>query len=851
MSEVAGSKQVPRRRVTRLAPVAALWIVALVTLAVAGMVLGAASCTVEPEYPSLDGGPNNTSTGAGVCVGPTCPAECAKNPVPGCTCTTEGEHLLCGTVDSTYPDGTHVCGKGVSVCAGGTWGVCTIDNAVTLVPNPPPGFYTEGLGTGSTCINNPCDPSCIDFVDNGNGLSDAGIVGNDAGITLLGDGGSICVPKSCATLGFNCGPASDGCGTTLSCGTCTFPATCGGSGVPSVCGVSPTCTNLCLDQVQCSGTATTSISGTVYMPNGTTPLPNALVYVPNSALSPFTAGVACVTSTNCAQASGTPLVGTTSAINGTFTLTNVPVGVSFPVVIQLGRFRRVFTMPAVTKCVNTKVACATPATCLTRFPQIEAETSPFDNIPKMAFVTGCVDALECGWLKIGLAQSTFTAGNTAGRVNFYAGSGCPGTYIGSVPGTTPWDTTLLGNPTVLDTYDMLFFPCQGKEYYYGSGTQIPYETNVANFANAGGRVFSSHYSYIWIFTNGNNYSSPLSSAINWDVNQGDPTPDPQTGYISQAFQGGVTLSQWLVDIGASTTLGQMPVNTLRHDFNSVNSPTQLWVTLANGTPMQANYNTPVGAAAASQCGRVLFSDFHVYNATNSQVAFPNECPGGALTAQEFMLAQALFDLAGCVTQATTPACVPITCGYLGLNCGTAGDGCGNTLNCGTCTAPATCGGGGASGVCGTPLTYTPAVFSRVYNAASICPAGTGPVWRDFSWLAATPSNSQISFTIQTAPTLAGLATATVVPLLFSATPAPPVLSLVNQHAIASTATPTAMTTVNTDAAAVSPDASLVAANQIRDNYYLQVNATLTPSSNLLSAPTLSAWDMQIDCSPNQ
>jgi hypothetical protein len=36
-----------------------------------------------------------------------------------------------------------------------------------------------------------------------------------------------------------------------------------------------------------------------------------------------------------------------------------------------------------------------------------------------------------------------------------------------------------------------------------------------------------------------------------------------------------------------------------------------------------------------------------------------------------------------------------------LNCGQVGDGCGNVLNCGTCTAPDTCGGGGVANVCGT------------------------------------------------------------------------------------------------------------------------------------------------------
>lgn len=50
-------------------------------------------------------------------------------------------------------------------------------------------------------------------------------------------------------------------------------------------------------------------------------------------------------------------------------------------------------------------------------------------------------------------------------------------------------------------------------------------------------------------------------------------------------------------------------------------------------------------------------------------------------------------------------CAPTTCAEQGKNCGTIGNGCGGTLNCGDCTAPQTCGGGGTANVCGcTPTT---------------------------------------------------------------------------------------------------------------------------------------------------
>jgi hypothetical protein len=45
-------------------------------------------------------------------------------------------------------------------------------------------------------------------------------------------------------------------------------------------------------------------------------------------------------------------------------------------------------------------------------------------------------------------------------------------------------------------------------------------------------------------------------------------------------------------------------------------------------------------------------------------------------------------------------CVPTTCAAEGKNCGTIDDGCGRRINCGSCAAPQTCGGGGIDGVCG-------------------------------------------------------------------------------------------------------------------------------------------------------
>ncbi len=48
----------------------------------------------------------------------------------------------------------------------------------------------------------------------------------------------------------------------------------------------------------------------------------------------------------------------------------------------------------------------------------------------------------------------------------------------------------------------------------------------------------------------------------------------------------------------------------------------------------------------------------------------------------------------------SPACTPTTCAAQGANCGNLPDGCGGTLNCGTCSGSNSCGGGGTPNVCG-------------------------------------------------------------------------------------------------------------------------------------------------------
>jgi hypothetical protein len=383
---------------------------------------------------------------------------------------------------------------------------------------------------------------------------------------------------------------------------------------------------------------TTSVSGTVYAPNGTDPIYNALIYVPSGApptygVQPFSPGV------NCSQCgrdvSGQPLVWTVSGSDGTFTLTNMPVGVNIPLVIQIGRWRRVITIPSVTACANMALTASQ-----TRLPRTQGEFSTLDNIPLMAIATANVDGLECLFRKIGIDDSQFSnpaAQGGTGRVRFYRGEGAPGAVISA---STPSATQLWGSQAEIDQYDIVLFPNQGAEFLKTPAQQQV----VMNYVNSGGRVLASHFSYVWLFNN-----APFSSTALWNV--GQPAPNDQTGHIATNFPRGLAMAQWLQTIGATTTFAQLSLSSLYQDFNGVVAPSLLWISLgapptgAFTAPMHYTFDAPVGSPPANQCGRVLYNDYIAEPAVNNAgLIFPSECAGGPMTPQQQLLEFAIFDL---------------------------------------------------------------------------------------------------------------------------------------------------------------------------------------------------------------
>ncbi|HWE26860.1 MAG TPA: hypothetical protein VHB97_02610 [Polyangia bacterium] len=538
---------------------------------------------------------------------------------------------------------------------------------------------------------------------------------NACGKPASGGPGGPCVAKTCAQLGFNCGPAGDGCGNQLNCwpaGTTSCPNSgdiCGGGGMPGVCGGGTGaggggCTGpLC--PATCPAGTTTTIEGYVYAPTppafgAPDPLPHALVYIPTTTLSALPAGASCA---QCTPASGNPVAYTTSDDTGHFVLTNTPAGAAgaIPLVVQLGKWRREVNLSvAITKCVSNKLTNIDD----TRLPRKQGDGIVSD-IPKIAVVTGEYDSIECTLEKMGIDVGEFTNPSGTGRVSLYQNSPYGGSYIDS---TTPDQETLLASPTTLDTYDMLVLDCIGTDQ--NEATTSDYQ-NVADYINKkGGRVFASHYSYTYL-------QNQFSTVASW---LGDPngsfSKTNVTSTIAQASTAGTPgfdLATWLnyVD-NAAYAFGTFIANEVKDNLGAVNSSlVRQWITYAYSSTktntMEVTFDAPVGSPAAMQCGRVVYADFHVNSQdTNNSGTFSTFCATadpGNMTNQEKVLEYMLFDLSSCINPPPPPPppmCTKTTCAMLGYSCGPAGDGCGGVLDCGTCTAPQTCGGGGTPGACG-------------------------------------------------------------------------------------------------------------------------------------------------------
>ena len=404
--------------------------------------------------------------------------------------------------------------------------------------------------------------------------------------------------------------------------------------------------------VDCSskGLPSTTVSGTVFAPNGTLPLYGVTVYVPGADPGPLSSGVQCGRCSDTLPGGSYAQAITDEA--GHFKLRDVPATTNVPIVIQVGKWRRQLTVPNVAACQDTALA-----TALTTLPKNKSQ----GDMPQIAVTTGDQDALDCLVRKLGIDDTEITTDAKNGRVHLYSGNGAKEFAPGFPGGTGTFSDaqTLWGDLGKLSRYDIVLFSCEGGQIP-ATKPQSALQA-VHDYADRGGRVFLSHWHNIWV---GGEKDVPAHSLADWKsiatfdyvAAQDEKT---QLTIVDEAAPKGMSYATWLQNVGGSTTRDQIQVNDPRYTCQAVN-PTKgerwVYVDPTKSTPLGKTgvqdmlFTTPQNQPPEDRCGKVVFSDMHVSSGSSSKstVPYPGGCSNLPLSAQEKALAFIFFDISSCV-----------------------------------------------------------------------------------------------------------------------------------------------------------------------------------------------------------
>jgi hypothetical protein len=441
----------------------------------------------------------------------------------------------------------------------------------------------------------------------------------------------------------------------------------------------------------------TTITGKVYDPAGKNPIYGAVVYVPNNldALGPIAQGPGNSCGT-CEKPQGQPLAGAVTGADGSFTITRAPVGAKVPLVVQVGKWRRM-TYVAVN---NACAANAITDVNATRLPRFQSDGDKA-SMPKIAIAVGDADRLQCLFIRMGLDPHEFTNPDGNGAINLYNlpsalndSSSYRGKYTSdyNAGAQYPDASGLWGDIGQLARYDVLMLACggnQGATDPSKNPSTIPTtaKANMVNYLAHGGRVFAEHYHWAWIksFSTGSKptdvpIASPLGTDVaTWIPYSSDNTLPSTPVLVETSFPKGKDFAQWLQTVGASTSLGTMvfdPTDTTTKpsakDEISPPPSARRWIyqpaDAANPTGPASNthylsFNVSnagqvvdrTDTTATNLCGRFVYTGLHVAaaasgsHAADTREAFPTQCQPGDLSSYEKAIEFMLFDLSSCLT----------------------------------------------------------------------------------------------------------------------------------------------------------------------------------------------------------
>lgn len=484
----------------------------------------------------------------------------------------------------------------------------------------------------------------------------------------------------------------------------TTPAQCTGSGYACM-------------VPKCSNSAGTTVSGKVYDPSGKNPVYGAMVFFPDQvdALGVVSQGPGNLCG-RCVQPSGNPVAGAVSGPDGSFVIKQAPAGLKIPIVVQLGKWRRM-TFVGITPCTDNPITDPD----LVRLPRSRADGQKV-SLPRIAIAAGAGDRVQCLLRRMGVDAGEFTNPDGLGSVNIYnqpatLGADPSGRYDSGINGgeAFPDAATFWSDMNQLGKYDLVVLACGGNPTSADPTRTTPNpitdtaKANLVKYLSSGGRVLGEHYNAAWIRSFPPRTSqqpnigvaSPLGADVaSWytAVETADATSSAvpagvtATGQIDMSFAKGKDFANWLVAADAAQGLGTFPlkgdVKRTAIDELPAAPSSQRWIYQA------ASAADPQGAAAYTHflsfnvtsggqlidrrstdstnlCGRFVYTGLHVDSADTSTHTsdldeavkaspFPSCCAEGDLSPQEKAIEFMLFDLSSCLSLDADPVAGGLT-----------------------------------------------------------------------------------------------------------------------------------------------------------------------------------------------
>jgi hypothetical protein len=515
--------------------------------------------------------------------------------------------------------------------------------------------------------------------------------GSDSAGGSLGNSGGAGGLAMAGTGGVQSGAGGSTIGLTL-------PGQCTGSGYSCLV---PKCTGI---------PSGTTVSGKVYDPSGKLPIYGAVVYIPDQPdkLADITQGPGNLCG-RCVQPSGTPVAGAVTGPDGSFVINQAPVGRQIPLVVQLGKWRRMTFVDVTNACANNAIVDSE----LTRL-RLPRKASDGEKValPKIAIATGAGDRLQCLLLRMGIDPSEFTNPDGAGSINIYnqssvLGADPSGRYDAALNNgvTFPDASALWSDINQLSKYDISLLACGGNQVAMDPTRTTPNpitdqaKATMVKYLSSGGRVLGEHYHSAWIKSFPAKSSSPsnggVPSPLGKDVASWFPYVDATDATssavpagstvqaaIDTSFTKGQAFAAWLVASKAAPVSGTFPLvgevkRTVIDQLGDATSA-QRWLY------QPASASDPTGAAAYAHalsfnltssgevvdrrdttttnlCGRFVYTGLHVDSGDTSThasdlgddkskaAAFPSCCATGDLNPAEKAIAFMLLDLSSCLS----------------------------------------------------------------------------------------------------------------------------------------------------------------------------------------------------------